>query len=311
MERSQTTPFILMVRPKAFGFNEETAKSNAFQSFDDQADSKLISEKALQEFDAMVAKLKATGVNVMVVEDSDYPVKPDAIFPNNWFSTQVGGALYTYPMESPTRRAEFRPVLVDQIGEKFTINAAFDLSDRADEEQYLEGTGSMILDRVAKICYACLSPRTHEKLLRDWCKISGYTPVVFNSVDGKDQAIYHTNVMMGLGTDYVVICLESIKNPSHKRTLIESFRSTGKDIIEISLEQVNGFAGNVLEISNVSDEKLLVMSSRAKSVLNPDQIKRIEKYAKILDFPIPTIERYGGGSVRCMIAELFLDPIKA
>lgn len=310
MTRNQSTPFLLMVRPKAFGYNEETAKSNAFQSFDNQANSKDVSEKALAEFDEMVSQLKAQGMVVMTVEDSEYPVKPDAVFPNNWFSTQIGGTIYTYPMESIIRRAELRPGIVDQVGEKFVVNAAFDLSDRADDEQYLEGTGSMVLDRINKICYACLSPRTNERLFKIWCKLSGYTPIAFNSVDAKDKEIYHTNVMMGVGTDYVVICLESIKNPSQKRTLIESFRNSGKDIIEITLEQMNGFAGNVLEIVNTSNQKFLAMSSRAKSVLTEDQIKRIGKYAKILAFEIPTIERYGGGSVRCMIAELFLDPIR-
>jgi len=310
MTRNQSTPFLLMVRPKAFGFNEETAKSNAFQSFDDQANSSEVSAKALSEFDSMVKELKSNGVVVMAIEDSEYPVKPDAVFPNNWFSTQVGGTVYTFPMESLTRRAELRPSIVDQVGEKFVVNASFDLSDRADDEQFLEGTGSMILDRVNKICYACLSPRTNERVLKDWCKISGYTPIAFTAVDANDQEIYHTNVMMGMGTEYVVICLESIKNPSQKRALIESFRSTGKDIIDITLDQVNGFAGNVLEIANTSNQRFLAMSARAKSVLSDDQIKRIEKYVKILSFEIPTIERYGGGSVRCMIAELFLDPIK-
>ncbi len=311
MTRNQSTPFLLMVRPKAFGYNEETAKSNAFQSFDSQANSSEVSEKALAEFDAMVTELKSNGMVVMAVEDSEYPVKPDAVFPNNWFSTQIGGTIYTYPMESLTRRAELRPAIIDQVGEKFVVNASFDLSDRADDDQFLEGTGSMILDRLNKICYACLSPRTNERVLKDWCKISGYTPIAFTSVDGNDQEIYHTNVMMGMGTEYVVVCLESIKNPSQKRALIESFRSSGKDIIDITLDQVNGFAGNVLEIMNTDNQKFLAMSARAKSVLTDDQIKRIEKYAKILAFEIPTIERYGGGSVRCMIAELFLDPIRS
>ncbi len=185
------------------------------------------------------------------------------------------------------------------------------MTEAEEKGHFLEGTGSMVLDRVNKICYACLSPRTNERVLKDWCKISGYTPIAFTSVDAKDQEIYHTNVMMGIGTEYVVICLESIKNPSQKRSVIESFRSTGKDIVEISLEQVNGFAGNVLEIVNTNNQRFLAMSERAKSVLKEDQIKRIEKYAKILAFEIPTIERYGGGSVRCMIAEMFLDPIKS
>ena len=310
MTASQTTPYILMVRPKAFGYNSETAESNAFQSFDNEVDTEEVKRKALAEFDRMVEKLRQHGIQVVVAEDSEEPEKPDAIFPNNWFSTQVGGTLYTFPMQSVTRRAELRPGILDMIGEKFSVNAMFDFSDKAESEKFLEGTGSMILDRIHKICYACLSPRTHEALLRDWCKISGYAPVIFNAVDGDNQAIYHTNVMMGLGEKYTVICLETVTNPSQRRMLIESFRNTDKDINEISIDQMNAFAGNVLEISNLAGQSFLAMSSRAKSALNEDQIKRIERHSKILDFEIPTIERYGGGSVRCMIAELFLDPIK-
>ncbi|NNE30356.1 MAG: amidinotransferase [Saprospiraceae bacterium] len=304
----QTTSRILMVRPASFGFNPETASSNAFQKDDQAADKQEISEKAIKEFDQMVESLRDHHVDVTVIQDSKEPEKPDAVFPNNWISTQTGGTIYTYPMESPARRLEYRPNILDELGERFSVNAVFDFSDKADDEIFLEGTGSMILDRVNKIVYACTSPRTHEKLLLQWAKVSGYKPIIFQATDEKGQAIYHTNVLMGLGTNYVVICLEAIKNPSQRRQLVESFRNTEMDIVEISLDQMMGFAGNVLEVENKFGDLYLLLSQSAFEELRDDQKKIIERYAKLLPFNIPTIEKYGGGSVRCMVAELFLEP---
>jgi len=302
----QTTSHLLMVRPASFGFNEETAASNAFQKKDAEADVEQIKKKAVEEFDAMVEKLRENHIHVLVIKDSPQPEKPDAVFPNNWISTQAGGTIFTYPMESQTRRLEYRPNILDTIGEQYNVNAVFDFSDRADDELFLEGTGSMILDRVNKIAYACISPRTHEKLLQQWCKVSGYQPFVFQATDANGQAIYHTNVLMGLGSEYVVICLESIKSPSQRRLIIESFRNAGKDIVEISNQQMMEFAGNVLEVENKYGHRHLLLSQAAFDALQPDQIKVIQRSAKLLPFPIPTIEKFGGGSVRCMVAELFL-----
>ena len=303
----QTTSRILMVRPASFGYNEETAASNAFQRRDGQADPGQIRQKAMAEFDAMVSGLRENNIEVLVIEDSPLPEKPDAVFPNNWISTQEGGTIYTFPMESPIRRLEYRPNILDTIGEQYVVNAIFDFSDRADEDLFLEGTGSMILDRVNKIVYACTSPRTHEKLLLQWCKVSGYQPFVFQATDAQGQAIYHTNVLMGLGTEYVVICLEAIKSPSQRRLIIESFRNTGKDIVDISMEQMMKFAGNVLEVENKYGERFLLLSQTALDSLLDDQKRIIERSAKLLAFDIPTIEKFGGGSVRCMVAELFLN----
>lgn len=302
----QTTSHILMVRPASFGFNEETAESNAFQKKDTQADTQQVKTKAIEEFDAMVAKLRDNNIQVLVIEDSPEPEKPDAVFPNNWITTQAGGTIFTYPMESPARRLEYRPNILDTIGEQFNVNAVFDFSDRADDDLFLEGTGSMILDRVNKIVYACISPRTHEKLLQQWCKVSGYQPFIFQATDANGQAIYHTNVLMGLGSEYVVICLESIKSPSQRRLIVESFRNTGKDIVEISNQQMMEFAGNVLEVENKFGHRYLLLSQTAYDALQPEQIKIIQRSAKLLPFSIPTIEKFGGGSVRCMVAELFL-----
>lgn len=304
----QTTSHILMVRPANFGFNEETAVSNAFQKLDNNHDATQIRDLAIAEFDAMVKKLRTKNIQVLVIEDSAQPEKPDAVFPNNWISTQDGGTIYTYPMESPTRRLEYRPNILDLIGEKYFVNAIFDFSDRADEEIFLEGTGSMILDRKEKIVYACTSPRTNEKLLNQWCKVSGYKPFVFQATDEAGQAIYHTNVLMGLGTSYVVICLEAVKSPSQRRLIVESFRNTDKDIIEISHKQMMQFAGNVLEVEDANGNLHLLLSQTAFDSLEEDQKKRISKHANLLPFEIPTIEKSGGGSVRCMVAELFLDP---
>jgi hypothetical protein len=303
----QTTNHILMVRPANFGFNEETAESNAFQTNDTSLNQKQISEIAIKEFDDFVAKLSAVGVNVVVAEDSESPRKCDAIFPNNWITFHDNGDVITYPMYAPMRRLERQPHIVQQIENQFVVKKKFHLEDAEEENLFLEGTGSMIFDRPNKIVYACLSPRTDQSILHKFSEITGFNQVVFTSVDGKGQEIYHTNVMMALGETFCVICLDTIPNEEERAVVVQSLEDTGKEIIEISIEQVLEFAGNMLQVRNEAGETFLVMSEQAYKSLTTNQVEKIEQHTKILSIPIYTIEKYGGGSVRCMMAEIFLE----
>ena len=302
----QTTSNILMVRPANFGFNEETAASNAFQAKDDTLTGKTASQKAVAEFDVFVAKLRSHGVNVIVVEDTTEPIKPDAVFPNNWVTFHQDGTVITYPMLSKTRRNERREDVLDELIADFFIGRKVELESYEDDGIILEGTGSLILDRPNRLAYACLSPRTSENLLKRFCEIAGFEPIAFHSVDGEGQEIYHTNVMMALGETFVVICLETVKSEKERMTLEEKFSKTKKEIIEISLDQMMHFAGNMLQVRNDKGETLLVMSEQAYRSLNESQISKIEAHTQILHAAIPTIETLGGGSVRCMMAEVFL-----
>ncbi len=304
--RNQTTRHLLMVRPAHFGFNEETAKSNAFQSKDNSESTIAIQQKAIEEFDGFVAKLRAHGIHVMVAQDSVDPVKPDAVFPNNWVTFHQNATAITYPMNSLVRRFERDEKILDFIAEKFDLQATFNFESFEDQGLCLEGTGSMILDRVNKIVYACLSPRTNEELIDRFCTLMNYRKAVFRSVDSQDQDIYHTNVMMALGETFAVICLNTIRNPNELNDVKKSFQVTGKEIIEISMDQMMSFAGNMLQVKNDREETFLVMSQQAYESLRPDQIRQIERHTNILYAPIKTIEKYGGGSARCMMAEVFL-----
>jgi hypothetical protein len=299
-----------MVRPASFGFNEETAANNAFQSNDQALGKDQISQAAIQEFDAFVEKLRSYGVNVIVAEDSPFPAKPDAVFPNNWISFHDDGTVYTYPMYAPARRVERQEGIVKQIGRQFLINKKVQLEEFESIDQFLEGTGSMIFDRQNKLVYACLSPRTSLDLLHRFCKQIRYEPVAFHALDGKGQEIYHTNVMMALGETFVVICMETVRDEEERDMLLEKFEETNKEIIEISLAQMMEFAGNMLQVRNETGETFLVMSERAYQSLNKQQVAAIQAHTNILYSPIPTIETYGGGSARCMMAEVFL-PLKA
>ena len=297
----------MMVRPANFGFNEETAGNNAFQTKDDSQDVKEIQALAIREFDAMVAKLTGHGIEITVMEDSQDPAKPDAIFPNNWVTTHPSGVLITYPMYAPVRRLERSHRIISKLEEQFEVQASFDFSHYEDEERFLEGTGSMILDRVNKLAYACLSPRTDAGIMDKFCRLTGYKKVVFRSVDEKGQDIYHTNVMMAMGDRFVVICMDTIKDQREAALLAHHFEVTNKEIINISLEQMHEFAGNMLQVSNREGQTFLVMSECAYRSLTDRQIRQIESLTHIIYSPIPTIEKYGGGSVRCMMAELFLE----
>ncbi len=305
-ETAQTTAHILMVRPANFGFNEETAASNAFQTNDESLSSAEISRQALAEFDAFVEKLRAVGVDVIVAEDTNRPLKPDAVFPNNWVTFHQNGTIVTYPMTAQVRRLERRDDIIRGIQEQFRVEQKIQLQEYEEIDQFLEGTGSMIIDRPNKLVYACLSPRTHHDLLLRFCKLMDYTAVPFHAVDGDGTEIYHTNVMMALGETFVVICLDSVQSEIEEEMLCKKFEATDKEIIEISYEQMMRFAGNMLQVRNGKGETFLVMSGQAFDSLDDAQIAAIRRHTNILSSPIPTIETYGGGSARCMMAEVFL-----
>lgn len=298
----QTTNKVFMVRPTNFGYNKQTASNNAFQNNLNISNS---NELALNEFNNYVSLLINNGVNVITVKDTDFPHTPDSIFPNNWFSTHLDGTLVLYSMFAENRRQERKEIFINEIKRNTNIKKVIDLSKYENENIFLEGTGSLVLDRDNKIMYACKSPRTNEKLIDILCKELNYKYILFDSVDKNNNPIYHTNVLLSVTSDYAVICLDSIKDKKQKETLINSFKETGKEIIEISFNQLEHFLGNILELRNNDNEKLLVMSSTAKDSLNSFQYNKLISKYKIISPNIKTIETLGGGSARCMIAELF------
>jgi hypothetical protein len=299
----QTTSHILMIRPVKFAYNAETAVNNSFQVASDDSS---VQQKALLEFDAFVVKLRANGIDVTVVQDSAEPHTPDSIFPNNWISFHEGGSIYLYPMFAVNRRMERKQEILDAVNKKFIINNTTDLTKNENDNIFLEGTGSMVLDRAAKIAYACISPRTDKKLLEEFCNKECYTAVSFTANDQNGEAIYHTNVMMCVADKYVVICLESITDDAEKNYVIQTIEKSNKAIITISLLQMNSFAGNMLQLINDKGQPFLVMSTQAFESLTSEQIKQLETYNPILHSDIKTIETNGGGSARCMMAEVFL-----
>lgn len=301
----QTTSHILMIRPVSFVYNEETAVNNAFQSASEETTAN-VQQKALQEFDDFVALLRSNGVDVTVVEDTPVPHTPDSIFPNNWVSFHSNGTVLLYPMFAVNRRAERKPHVLDKIKQQFAITEMIDLSGFESENIFLEGTGSMVLDRDNRIVYACLSPRTDEKVLNEFCRRMQYSAVLFEATDGNGQAIYHTNVMMCVADRYIVICLESIASPEEQQRVTDAIARTGKTIIPITLKQTNHFAGNMLQVENNKGEKLLVMSTQAVESLTEDQVNTLSSFNRILHSPLTTIESNGGGSARCMMAEVHL-----
>ena len=307
MKKQQTTSNLLMVRPSNFGFNEETAQNNAFQTKDESLSQEQISEKARVEFDIFVETLRGQGVNVIVAEDSATPVKPDAVFPNNWVTMHADGTMILYPMFAQARRLERDENIIQLIENQFVVKTKIHLEQYESVEKYLEGTGSMILDRANEIVYACLSVRTDLALLDELCDILHYKRVAFTAVDGNGQDIYHTNVMMALGETFVVICLETIRDEAERLNLIKLFELTNKEIIEISLAQMMLFAGNMLQVRNEEGDTFLVMSDQAYNSLNTAQINHIQRHTQFIFADIKTIETYGGGSARCMMAEIFLD----
>ncbi|MBD1362199.1 amidinotransferase [Mucilaginibacter sp. ZT4R22] len=303
----QSTNNILMIRPVNFGFNAQTAESNAFQI--QQADQQAVQQKALQEFDGFVAVLRQNGVNVTVIDDTPEPHTPDSIFPNNWVSFHDTSDIFLYPMQAENRRLERREDIIRQLEDNFKANHLIDLSRFEAKNQFLEGTGSMVLDRDNKIAYACLSPRTDAEVLKAFCDYTGYKAVTFDAFDQNGKAIYHTNVLMCIGSLFAVICLDSITDPKEKETVIQSLKTTGKQIIDISFEQMNHFAGNMLEVNNADGETLIVMSQAAYNSLTDAQRTELSAFGKLVYADINTIETNGGGSARCMMAEVHLGEV--
>ncbi len=302
----QATNRILMVRPSHFAYNPETAKNNAFQNKSAAEKLKAPNAVARVEFDRFVHKLRNAGIIVDIWEDRASSVKPDAIFPNNWISFHQDESIGLYPMNAVSRRRERDPQLIKWLRNRFEIDKVVDFTTFEKKDVFLEGTGSLILDRVNKVAYACLSPRTDALLMERFCQQFGYKKKLFRAVDDAGQEIYHTNVMMAMGDKFVVICKESVQDEKEWKMLENQFKKDKKEIIDISFKQMNHFAGNMLLLKNNENKNILVMSTRAFKSLGALQLKKIKKHAEILHSEINTIENLGGGSVRCMMAEVFL-----
>ncbi len=299
-----------MIRPVSFRMNEQTAVNNYYQKVLDNLLPETVQTKALQEFDGFVEKLRSVGVNVIVINDKKHPDTPDSIFPNNWISFHQDGTVALYPMFAENRRQERREDVLDIIEDKgFVINNVVDFSSAEEERIFLEGTGSLLLDRVNKKAYCSLSPRAEEDLTIEFCEDFEYTPVLFRSyqtVGNQRKEIYHTNVMMCLAENFAVVCLDSIDDKKELKQLVKHLKEDKKEIISITEEQVNNFAGNMLQVLGESDERYIVMSTSADDSLTKSQRNAIERHCKILSSSLDTIEACGGGSARCMMAEVFL-----
>ncbi|MGX1127507.1 citrulline utilization hydrolase CtlX [Pseudomonas sp. HLS-6 TE3448] len=300
----QTTNTVLMIRPARFAFNPDTAFNNRFQQpflAPEQAQ-----QKALEEFDGYVDTLRQHGVDVLVVQDTPAPHTPDSIFPNNWWSSHADGSLVLYPMEGQNRRLERNKGVLRVLEERFAINTTIDLSPLEQQSMFLEGTGSMVLDREHRISYACHSGRTHTEALRQFAEQLDYRLCVFHAVDRHHAPIYHSNVMMSVGTELSVVCLQALPDASERQALERSLRDTGKDILALDFDQLEGFAGNMLEVHDKQGQPLLVMSRSAWASLKPDQREQVEQHSRPVVVNIDNIERIGGGSARCMLAEVHL-----
>jgi hypothetical protein len=297
----QSARAVLMVRPARFAFNPETAASNAFQ-----AAAAADPNAALREFDALAAALEGAGVEVIVADDTASPAKPDAVFPNNWVSFHRDGTVVLYPMLALNRRLERREAVIEQVVREggYRVRRTVDLSHREQENKFLEGTGSLVLDRANRIAYACLSPRTDLDVLGEFAQQLDYDLVTFEAVDGEGTPVYHTNVMMAVGARFAVICSETIA-PPHRTAVLQRLEAGGHEVVEISLAQMQGFAGNLLELAPATGN-LIVLSQRALRCLRASQRLRLESHGNVVAVDIPVIERLGGGGVRCMLAEIHL-----
>lgn len=301
----QTTSRVLMVRPVRFGFNEQTAVNNSFQRRGLELSAQ---EMALAEFDNFVTLLRTNGVEVTVVEDTPDPHTPDSIFPNNWFSTHESGELVLYPMCAPNRRMERKETVlkvIKEIGSKGKMKRLVDLTSWEEKNLFLEGTGSLILDRPNKLAFVCRSPRSDEKVLEQFCGELDYEYFIFDATDNNGSLIYHTNVMMCIGEKFVVACLDSIKNIAERESFIAFVEDCDKELVEISMEQMENFAGNMLQLRGKGGEPLLIMSATAKRSLTAEQLATLSSYCRILAPELEAIETNGGGSARCMIAEIY------
>ena len=306
----QTTSHIIMIRPDNFRMNEQTAVNNFYQQSAKGLTPKEVSERAIKEFDALVEILKQEGVDVMVLQDIPDPSTPDSLFPNNWISFHEDGRIGLYPMYAENRRWERRRDILEPIEDLGFVHPDFvDFTKFENENKFLEGTGSLVLDRVNKIAYAAISERTHPDLVKQFCETFGYRPVTFHAMQTVDRSrapIYHTNVMMCIGKDVAMVCLDCVDDETERYKLKTSILSSGKTLIELSEEQINRFAGNMLELESKDGEALIVMSNQAYKSLTSEQVETIEKHGKIVESKLDMIEQLGGGSARCMIAENFL-----
>jgi hypothetical protein len=307
----QSAGAVLMVRPARFGCNAQTAESNAFQAKPESLAGEDLQGIALREFHGLAEALARAGVEVLIAPDSVQPPKPDAIFPNNWVSFHHDGTVALYPMLAPNRRFERRDEVLQQVVRNgaFRVSRTVDLTHRESEDKYLEGTGSVVLDRVHRIAYACSSPRTDLDVLGEFAQQLDYELMTFDAVDAGGTAIYHTNVLMAIGTGFAVVCSESIVGDAHRAAVLSKLHTTGHIIVEITPAQMARFAANVLELA-APDGKLIALSTTALGCLAPLQRRALESQAMLIPAEIPTIERIGGGGVRCMLAEIHL-PKKA
>ena len=308
---NQTTNYILMIRPIAFRMNEQTAVNNYYQKVLDGLSNETVNDKAQQEFDAFVQKLRLVGVKVIVVDDSLNPDTPDSIFPNNWISFHESGDVVLYPMFAENRRKERREDILDILEDNgFVINEIMDYTSAEEDGFYLEGTGSIVLDRENGKAYCALSPRADEELFIEFCEDFEYSPVIFEAfqtVNGERKLIYHTNVMMCVGDTFAVICADCIDDKKERKMVLDSLRGDEKEVILITEDQVNSFAGNMLEVKGADDRRYLIMSNSAHQSLTKKQIAQLEEHVTILSSNLDTIEACGGGSARCMMAEIFLS----
>lgn len=307
-QERQTTPYVFMVRPHHFGSNPQTAASNTFQHAP-EGEASAVRSNALREFDSMTSALRGAGIALMVFEDTDEPRKPDAVFPNNWASFHADGRVYLYPLEAEDRRTERRVDIVESLSADwgFHVHEIVDLSSLEADGLFLEGTGSMVLDRTNRVAYAALSSRTHMGALADFAQRADYEITAFESFDANGRLVYHTNVMMAIGERFAVICAESIGDLTKRAAVLERLAASGREIVEISIAQMRSFAGNLLELSTTAGEPVIALSRTAHDCLSDEQRERIAACGRLLPMSIDTIERVGGGGVRCMLAEVFLS----
>ena len=304
-EKSFFANTVTMVRPAAFGFNEETAASNSFQQELNGSPDEIL-DRAIEEFDNAVHVLRSNDIGVYIVEDTLVPTKPDAIFPNNWISFHPNGTLILYPMEAVNRRCERRLEVVLELQQKFNFEKILDLSYFESQDLFLEGTGSVVFDHENKVAFAALSSRTSEVVFQELCNQIQYSPFTFAAFDESSQPIYHTNVVMCMGHDFVVVCLECLADQQSRELFRNEMNRLGKRVLEISVIQMNQFAGNMLLLRNNQNEKKLILSETAYQSLNKEQLDFLHDRASLVRFGIPVIETIGGGSARCMLAEVFL-----
>jgi hypothetical protein len=304
---SQLASTVLMIRPVRFESNPQTAASNRFQSQSGQSP-KNQQSAAANEFEGLVNVLRTAGIEVIVVDDTAEPHTPDAVFPNNWVSFHADGKVVLYPMEASNRRAERRPDVIDMLAAEygFQVSAVIDLSHHEANGHFLEGTGSMVLDRVNRVAYACLSTRTQLDALGDFAQQLDYDVVAFDAADRDGTPIYHTNVLMSVGERVAVICDEAIPRPEQRQAVLQRLGDSGHEIVSINFDQLESFAGNMLELRSADGRRVLAMSEQAKASLDAGQLEKLESDARIVSAPIDTIENAAGGSVRCMLAEIHL-----